>query len=92
MVVPKVQIDHIWDLGDDDYQYLMSMVKIIGQHIKDTIHCPRVGIVVEGFGVPHCHVHLIPIYKGNDLKKPQDKDTPVDDAGLSAMAEKLRMS
>lgn len=91
LVVPKVQIDHIWDLGDKDYHNLMEKVKIIGNHIKDIIGCPRVGIVVEGFGVPHCHVHLIPIYQGNDLKKPQNKDVPTDDAGLSEMAIKLQM-
>ena len=92
LVVPKVQLDHLWDLGDEDYQYLMSMVKIIGNHVRDTIGCPRVGMVVEGFGVPHVHVHLIPIYFGNDLKKAQDTNAPVDDAMLTEMMSKLQMS
>lgn len=91
LVVPKVQLDHIWDLGDDDYQYLMGIVKIIGNHIRDSIGCPRVGMVVEGFGVPHTHVHLIPIYQGNDLKKPQNIDAPIDDASLTAMVDKLAL-
>lgn len=91
LVVPKVQLDHIWDLDDDDYQYLMGIVKIIGNHIRDSIGCPRVGMVVEGFGVPHTHVHLIPIYQGNDLKKPQNIDAPIDDASLTAMADKLAL-
>lgn len=92
LIVPKVQIDHIWDLDEDDYKYLMEIVKKIANHIRSTIQCPRVGMAVEGFGVPHAHVHLIPIYQGNDLKKPQDdKDAPIDDAGLAAMAKKLAM-
>lgn len=92
MVVPKIQIDHIWDMSDGDYRYLMGKVKTIGNHIRSVMACPRVGVVVEGFGVPHCHVHLIPIYKGNDLKKPQNKDAIVDDDGLAAVAEKLRIN
>ena len=91
LVVPKVQVDHIWDLVDADYQNLWMTSKKIGQHIREVIGSPRVGVVVEGFGVPHAHIHLIPIYQGNDLKKSQDKDVPVDEAGLSAMQARLKM-
>lgn len=88
LVVPKKQVDHIWDLDDDDYQYLWSVSKKIAEHIHWIIESPRVGVVVEGFGVPHSHVHLIPIYHGNDLKKPTNSPT---DEELSAMAAKIRM-
>ena len=91
LVVPKKQIDHIWDLDDDDYEYLWATVKKIGHHIRQVIGSPRVGVIVEGFGVPHTHVHLVPIYEGNDLKKPQDKDIPVDNKALIAMATRLKM-
>lgn len=91
LVVPKKQIDHIWDLDDDDYEYLWTTVKKIGRHIRQVIGSPRVGIIVEGFGVPHAHVHLVPIYEGNDLKKPQVKSVPVDDKTLSVMAARLKM-
>lgn len=92
LVVPKVELQYIWDLGDDDYQYLMSMVKIIGNHIRDTVGCQRVGLIVEGFDVPHAHVKLIPLYHPDDLSKPIVSTAPVDDAGLTAMADKLRMN
>ena len=92
LVVPKKQIDHIWDLDDEDYQYLWKISKKIALHIKNTLKCPRVGVVVEGFGVPHCHIHLIPIYQGNDLKKPQeDKDTLIDHAALAEVADRLKI-
>lgn len=91
LVIPKAQIDHIWDLSDSDYEYLWKTVKKIGSHIRRTLDVPRVGIVVEGFGVPHCHVHLVPIHHGNDLKKPQDLDMEPDFSALSEMAEKLKM-
>lgn len=91
LVIPKVQIDHIWDLSEDDYQYLWQIVRKIGGHIRQVIDAPRVGVVVEGFGVPHCHVHLVPIYHGNDLKKPQELDAAVDHDALSTMATRLKM-
>jgi histidine triad (HIT) family protein len=91
LVVPKIQVDHIWDLDDSEYAYLWGVVKKIGSHIREVVKSPRVGVVVEGFGVPHAHVHLVPIYHGNDLKKPQDLDAKVDNVALSVMALRLKM-
>lgn len=92
LVVPKQQVDHLWDLEESDYVYLWSVVKKLGVHLKNMIGSPRVGIVVEGFGVPHTHVHLVPIYKGEDLKKHQDLDSDPDHTRLAEVAEKLRLS
>jgi len=91
LVVPKTQVDHIWDLSNDDYLYLWEVVKKIGTHIQEVIGSPRVGISVEGFGVPHVHVHLVPIYHGNDLKKPQDLNAEPDFEALATMASRLSM-
>lgn len=89
LVVPKAEVDHIWELDDDDYHYLMKVTKRLGAHIRDILGAPRVGMVVEGFGVPHTHVHLIPIYKGEDLKKPQDLASEPDHGRLAEVAKKL---
>jgi len=91
LVIPKVQVDHIWDLTSEDYDYLWKISNKIGSHIKKTIGSPRVGIVVEGFGVPHTHIHLIPIYKGNDLKLPQDMNADPDHTALAMMAKRLAL-
>lgn len=91
LVVPKKQIDHIWDLEDEDYEYLWSVVKKIGSHMREVIGSPRIGVTVEGFGVPHAHIHLLPIYHGNDLKIQQDKDFTPSDAELEVVANRLRM-
>ena len=91
LLVPKKQVDHIWDLDDSDYIYLWQVAKKLGGHIRDIIGSPRVGVVVEGFGVPHAHIHLIPIYKGNDLKKQQDKSKPIDNGSLASMQTRLKM-
>ena len=91
LVVPKKQIDHIWDIDDEDYYYLWKTAKKIAIHIREVIGSPRVGVVVEGFGVPHTHIHLIPIYEGNDLKRSQDKSESPSHEELAAMVEKLKM-
>jgi histidine triad (HIT) family protein len=91
LVVPKKQINHIWDMEDEDYFYLLAVAKKIGIHIREVIGSPRVGIVVEGFGVPHVHIHLIPIYHGNDLKKMQDKTQAPDIEALTRVANKIKM-
>ncbi len=92
LVIPKNQVDNIWDLSAEDYEYLWQVCNKIASHIREVINPPRVGVVVEGFGVPHCHVHLIPIYHGNDLKKPQeDKNTEPDYSALAKMVERLKM-
>jgi len=91
LVVPKTQVDQIWELSDDDYRYLWEIVKKIGSHIHEVIGSPRVGVAVEGFGVPHTHVHLVPIYSGNDLKRPQNLDVAPDDEALATMAARLKM-
>jgi len=91
LVVPRVQVDHIWDLSDEDYANLWEVVKKIANHIREVIGSPRVGVVVEGFGVPHVHVHLVPIYHGNDLKKQPDMHAAPDDKALAAMALRLKM-
>ncbi len=48
LVVPKKQVDHLWDLDDDEYHYLWSVAKHIATHIQRTLSPPRVGVVVEG--------------------------------------------
>lgn len=91
LVVPKTQIDHIWDLSDDDYAYLWMIAKKIAIHIKEIIGSPRVGVIVEGFGVPHAHIHLVPIYQPNDLNRIQDHNIGPDNEALVKVSLRLKM-
>lgn len=90
LVVPKKQIDHLWDMEDEEYQYLWKVTKDLANHIKETLEPPRVGVIVEGFGVPHVHIHLIPLLRGNDIKKHQDLEATPDHEALAALAAKLQ--
>lgn len=61
LVVPKEQIDKIWDINDHLYTEMWLYTKTISQKIEKAIPCNRVGVLVEGLEVPHAHIHLIPI-------------------------------
>ena len=89
LVVPKVEVDHVWDLDGDRYDHLMAITKTLGSHMKAVIGAPRIGMVVEGFGVPHAHVHLIPLYQAEDIKKRQDLSSEPDHERLAELAKKL---
>ena len=91
LVVPKKQVQYVWDLDDATYQHLMDKVKLIGRHIRDVIGCERVGIIVEGFDVPHAHIKLVPLYSPADTRKVIDDSAPVDHETLAKMADLLRL-
>jgi len=89
LVVPKTHADHLWELDDDQYSSLMFSAKKVANRIREILSPPRVGEAVEGFAVPHAHVHLMPIYKHlrEEFNKPKP-DLSADD--LAAMAAKLK--
>jgi histidine triad (HIT) family protein len=60
LVVPKKQIDHLWDLPDEDYQSLMTATKKVANRLREILGKKRVGVKVEGFEINHAHIHLIP--------------------------------
>jgi len=78
LVVPKKHEDYLFDLSDKEYTELMLNAKKLAKVIKKKMNCKRGGLAVEGFGVPHIHVHLVPINKGNELNpertKPMEKE------------------
>ncbi len=67
LLVPKKHIDNIFDIEEPLYSELFQTAKKLSQPIKNAMKSRRVGISVEGFGVPHTHVHLIPINRGYEL-------------------------
>jgi histidine triad (HIT) family protein len=88
LVIPKVQIDHLWDLPDEDYQAVMATVKKVANRIREVLQPVRVGEHVAGQEVPHAHVHLFPFATTEEfLAKPSSQ--PADDGELAAMAAKL---
>lgn len=63
LVVPKKEIDYLFDLSDELLTDTMLFAKKVARGIDRALEPIRTGIIVEGMEVPHAHVHLIPIYK-----------------------------
>jgi len=86
LVIPKQEVDYIFDLDEETYMGLMAFSKQVAAVIEKTIPCKRIGILVEGLEVPHAHVHLIPIVKGlHSRNKPKYTQEE-----FAEIAEKIR--
>jgi len=89
LVVPKTETDHIWDLPDSDYSALMDTTKKVANRIREVLHPSRVGVQVEGTGVPHAHVHVFPFSTVEEFRFTPDMSADPDEAALAEMAKKL---
>ena len=78
LVVPKVEIDYIFDLDDDIYAGLLIFAKIVAKAIKKAIPCTKVGVTVIGLEVAHAHIHLIPIDSVADMDFSKPKLNPTE--------------
>ena len=73
LVVPKVQVDYIFDLENQTLGELMIFAKKVAKKIEASIPCERIGVAVIGLEVPHAHVHLIPLVGISDIDFSQPK-------------------
>jgi histidine triad (HIT) family protein len=91
LVVPKTEIEFIWDLPATEYQALMVTVQKVGAHMRQVLEVPYVGIKVVGTEVPHVHVHLVPFATVGEYIALPDPNKQPDFAALDEMAQKLAM-
>jgi histidine triad (HIT) family protein len=75
LVVPKTEVDKIFDLPDEYLSSMLVFSKPIAKAIERTMDCNRCGISVVGLEVPHAHMHLLPINTANDLNFTKPKIT-----------------
>jgi histidine triad (HIT) family protein len=91
LVIPKKQIEFVWDLPDEDYIAVMTAVKKLAIHMRSELGVKYIGERIVGIDVPHAHVQLIPFNEVSEFKAPQDMESVPDDDYLKAMAERLRI-
>ncbi len=89
LVIPKEEIDYIFDLPDELLGDLMVFAKKVGLAVEKEVECQRIGVTVVGLEVPHAHVHLIPIDSIYDMEfsKPKMK---LSEAEFRELAERIR--
>ena len=73
LVVPKAQIDYLFDLDDSLLSDLMIFSKKVAQKMQKAISCERIGVAVIGLEVPHAHIHLVPLDTVGDIDFSQPK-------------------
>ena len=73
LVVPKAQIDYLFDLDDSLLSDLIIFSKKVAQKMQRAISCERIGVAVIGLEVPHAHIHLVPLDTVGDIDFSQPK-------------------
>jgi histidine triad (HIT) family protein len=91
LVIPKVDIDYIFDLNDEEISGLFLFSKKVAKALKATIPCLRVGVAVIGLEVPHAHVHLVPLNSMSDINFMKPK-LNIDKQELEGIAMKIKNS
>ena len=88
LVIPKKEVDYLFDLQDDEYTGLQLFAKKVALAIKEVIPCTRIGVAVIGLEVPHAHIHLVPINGMGDLNFANPK-LGLDAAEMKSISENI---
>lgn len=89
LVVPKKEVDYIFDLDDDTLAQMNIFAKQVAGAIEKAVPCKRIGMMVVGLEVPHAHIHLIPINNESDMVLSKNKLTLMQEE-FQKIAEKIR--
>ncbi len=91
LVVPKHEVDYIFDLPQQEYAELMAFARRVAESMKAVMPCKRIGVAVMGLEVPHAHIHLIPINSESDMNFfTEKKQLPAEQ--MKNIAEKILAS
>lgn len=89
LVIPKKEVEFVWDLENEDYQAVMATVKKVAQRLRVVLGQPYVGELVLGIDVPHAHVHVYPFATLEESRFVPDPTAEPDHAALAVVAKKL---
>ena len=89
LVIPKKEVDYLFDLDSETYVGLMMFAKIVAIGLKRAIPCERIGLTVIGLEVPHAHIHLIPMNTMDDMNFSRPK-LKLSEERLSEISEAIR--
>jgi len=88
LIVPKEHVESIFDMPSDRYEELFQTAKALSAPLQKAMGSVRVGMVIEGFGMPHAHLHLVPINGPHELDSTRARSMPAEE--LAAIAEKIK--
>ncbi len=73
LVVPKNEIDYIFDMDDDSLSRMHLFAKRVAKALRDTVPCLRIGVAAIGLEVPHAHIHLVPLQNLGSMTFTKDR-------------------
>ena len=90
LVIPKKEVDYLFDLDDETYAGLMAYAKRVASAMKKAVPCIKIGVAVLGLEVPHAHIHLVPMNSERDINfaNPKLKFTAEEFAAIAAAIQK----
>ena len=88
LVIPKIEVDYIFDLEDDILSELILFSKFVSKKIKLAFPCEKIGLTVIGLEVPHAHIHLVPINSIHDMNFSNQK-LKLNSTELEVIANKI---
>ena len=89
LVIPKTEVEFVWDLSSEDYQAVMDTVNKVAKQLLARLDKKYVGVQVIGIDVPHAHVHVIPFNTTTEFRAVVDVAAEPDYKALADMAKKL---
>jgi len=92
LIIPKAHAESVWALPEDLYTELFSTAKALSAPLQKAIGSARIGMVIEGFGMDHAHLHLIPINHAHDLDSTNAKSVPDEELAANAAAIKQEIN
>ncbi len=91
LVIPKRQVEFLWDLTNEDYDAVMTTAKKVASRMREVLGVRYVGVKVIGVDVPHAHIQLIPFNTAAEYDAPQDMGADPDHPALAELAAKLAL-
>ncbi len=87
LLIPKKHFEEVFDFDNNLYNEVFQIIKKISKPLRDITNAKKIGVAIEGLGVPHAHIHIVPIYNGNELNPERAKKATEEE--LKEMQNKL---
>lgn len=88
LLIPRRHVDSLFEMADEDYAALWAKAKRLAPALRRVSGAARVGVLVEGFSVPHVHVHLVPVSALNDIDPARERE--LEASAADRLADALR--
>jgi histidine triad (HIT) family protein len=88
LLIPRTHVPWVEELSAEAHARLFARVRVLTGPVARAAGAPHAGIAIEGYGVPHAHVHLVPVWRGGELDP--CRQAPATDGALQQAADRLR--